>query len=180
MFAVIAMTLVHLGVRFMRLYGADVLGEHWPIFKNVQFSTIITLAIFGVFCFTGVLSTLWFLGGAFNQMLAAMALLISSCWLAYEKKAYGFTLWPSIFLFVTTIAAAIWISYGTIKHFFTTPNLTTDRAIGDWLTGLIAIFLVFCAAVLIKDGFAAIRKFTSEQRAAGKPATVPGGGGSAK
>jgi carbon starvation protein len=179
MFAVIAMTLIHLGVRFMRLYGADVLGEHWPIFKNVQFSTIFTLIIFGVFCFTGVLSTLWFLGGAFNQMLAAMALLIATCWLAYEKKAYGFTLWPSIFLFVTTIAAAIWISYGTIKHFFVTPNITTDRAIGDWLTGLIALFLVYCAAVLVKDGFTAIRKFTS-QKAPAKPATVPGSGGAAK
>jgi carbon starvation protein CstA len=113
-------------------------------------------------------------------MLAAMALLIASCWLAYEKKAYGFALWPSVFLFVTTIAAAIWISYGTIKHFYTTPNITTDRAVGDWLTGLIAIFLVFCAAVLIKDGFAAIRKFTAEQRVAGKPASVPGASGSAQ
>jgi carbon starvation protein len=179
MFAVIGLTLIHLGVRFMRLYGADVLGEHWPIFKNVQFSTIFTLILFGIFCFTGVLSTLWFLGGAFNQMLASMALLIASCWLAFEKKNYKFTLGPSIFLFVTTIAAAIWISYGTIKHFFVTPEITTDRAIGDWLTGLIALFLVICAAVLIKDAFAAIRKFTAE-KAAGKPAAVPGSSGSAK
>jgi carbon starvation protein len=179
MFAVIGLTLIHLGVRFMRLYGADVLGEHWPIFKNVQFSTIFTLILFGIFCFTGVLSTLWFLGGAFNQMLASMALLIASCWLAYERKNYKFALGPSIFLFVTTIAAAIWISYGTIKHFFVTPNITTDRAIGDWLTGLIALFLVICAAVLIKDAFAAIRKFTAE-KAAGKPAAVPGSSGSAK
>jgi carbon starvation protein len=179
MFAIVGLTLIHLGVRFMRLYGADVLGEYWPIFKNVQFSAVFTIILFAVFCFTGVLSTLWFLGGAFNQMLASMALLIATCWLAYERKNYKITLYPSIFLFVTTISAAIWISYGTIKHFFVTPNITTDRAIGDWLTGLIALFLVFCAAVLIKDAFAAIRKFTSE-KAAGKPATVPGSSGSAK
>src|SRR4030067_1653582 len=145
----------------MRLYGADVLGEHWPIFKNVQFSTIFTLILVGVFCFTGVPSTLWFLGGAFNQMLASMALLIATCWLAYERKNYKITLYPSIFLFVTTISAAIWISYGTIKHFFVTPNITTDRAIGDSLTGLIALFLVFCARTLLVDGFNAIHKFTS-------------------
>lgn len=179
MFAVIGMTLIHLGVRFMRLYGAEVLGEYWPIFKNVHFSTIFTLVIFAIFCFTGVLATLWFLGGAFNQMLASMALLIASCWLASERKNYRFTLWPSIFLFVTTIAAAIWISYGTIKHFFTTPGITTDRAIGDWLTGLIALFLVFCAVVLIKDAFSAISKFTKEKREAAPaaaPATASGGG----
>jgi carbon starvation protein len=179
MFAVIAMTLLHLGVRFMRLYGADVLGEHWPIFKNVHFSAIFTVVIFGVFCFTGILATLWFLGGAFNQMLASMALLIASCWLAYERKNYHITLYPSIFLFVTTISAAIWISYQTIKHFFITPKLTTDRAIGDWLTGLIALFLVYCAVVLIVDAFAAIRKFTAEKKA-GAPAPAPAPGGGAK
>ncbi len=175
MFAVIGLTLIHLGVRFMRLYGADVLGEVWPIFKNVQFCTIFTLILFGIFCFTGILATLWFLGGSFNQMLASMALLIATCWLANERKNYKITLYPSIFLFVTTISAAIWISYGTIKHFFITPDITTDRAIGDWLTGLIALFLVFCAVVLIKDAFAAIRKFTSEKREAA-PAPAPTGG----
>ncbi|MDI6756283.1 MAG: carbon starvation CstA family protein [Thermodesulfobacteriota bacterium] len=175
MFAVIGLTLIHLGVRFMRLYGADVLGEFWPIFKNVQFSTIFTLILFGVFCFTGILATLWFLGGSFNQMLASMALLIASCWLAYERKNYKITLIPSIFLLVTTVSAAIWISYGTIKHFFITPDITIDRAIGNWLTGLIALFLVFCALVLVKDAFAAIRKFTSEKREEGVPAPAPGG-----
>jgi carbon starvation protein len=174
MFAIIAMTLLHLGVRFMRLYGADVLGEYWPVFKNIHFSAIFTVILFGVFCFTGILATLWFLGGSFNQMLASMALLIATCWLASEKKNYKITLWPSIFLFVTTISAAIWISYQTIRHFFVTAKITTDRAIGDWLTGLIAIFLVYCAVVLIIDAFAAIRKFTSE-RGAAAPAPAPGG-----
>lgn len=180
MFAIIGMTLIHLGVRFMRLYGADVIGEYWPAFKNVHFSTVISLVIFGIFCFTGILATLWFLGGAFNQMTASIALLIASCWLAYERKGYGFTLYPAIFLFVTTIAAAIWISYGTIKHFFTTPNIPTDRAVGDWLTGLIALFLVLCAVILIKDAFAAISKFTQAQREKGMaPAPASGAGGGA-
>jgi len=76
---------------------------------------------------------------------------------------------------VTTISAAIWISYGTIKHFFVTPNITTDRAVGDWLTGLIALFLVYCAIVLIIDGIAAIRKFSGAKKAAGVPAAAPGG-----
>lgn len=179
MFAIIGLTLIHLGVRFMRLYGSEWLGEYWPVFKNVHFNTIFTLIIFAIFCFTGILATLWFLGGAFNQMLASMALLIASCWLAYERKRYHYTLLPSIFLFVTTIAAAIWISYGTIKHYFTTPNITTDRAIGDWLTGVIALFLVICAAVLIKDAFAAISKYTRERRE-GAPAPAPAPGGSSK
>jgi carbon starvation protein len=179
LFAVIGLTLIHLGVRFMRLYGSDVLGEVWPIFKNVHFSTVFTLIIFGVLSLTGALDAVWFLGGAFNQMLASIALLIATSWLASEKKNYKLTFYPSIFLFITTLSAAVWISYGTIRHFFVTPNIPTDRAIGDWMTGVLAFFLIVCAIFLIKDAFVAIRKFTSE-KAPGKPVQVPGGGGSAK
>jgi hypothetical protein len=80
---------------------------------------------------------------------------------------------------VTTISAAIWTSYSTLKFYFATPNLTSDRVVGAWVTALLALFLVFCALVLIKDGLAAIRKF-SREKAPGKPATVPGAGGSAQ
>lgn len=180
MFAVIGLTLIHLGVRFMRLYGADVLGEVWPIFKNVHFSTIFTLILFAIFTFTGALATLWQMGGAFNQTLASMALLIASCWLANERKNYKITLYPSIFLFVTTISAAVWLSYKSIRHFFITPNITTDMAIGDWIMGLIALFLVICAGVVIKDSFAAIARATRGTKVEGVPAPAPGSGGSAK
>jgi carbon starvation protein len=179
MFAVIGLTLIHLGVRFMRLYGSDVLGEYWPIFKNVQFCTIFTLIIFAIFCFTGALAPLWQMGGAFNQTLASMALLIASCWLAQERRNYKFTLFPSIFLFITTLSAAVWLSYKSIRHFYTTPNITTDMAIGDWLMGLIALFLVVCSLVVIKDSFAAISRST-KGAVKGVPASVPGSGGSAK
>lgn len=176
-FAVIGFTLIHLGVRFMRLYGSDVLGEVWPAFKNVQFSTLFTIAIFAVFCFTGVLTALWMLGGAFNQMLAAMALLICTCWLASERKNYHITLWPSIFLGVTTICAAIVISYLGFKKFFTTPDVPIDRAIGYWVTGGIAILLVILALILVKDAVASIARFVAEGAPAKAPAESPGGGG---
>ncbi|MFH1241924.1 MAG: carbon starvation CstA family protein [Pseudomonadota bacterium] len=161
-FAVIGFTLIHLGVRFMRLYGSDVLGEVWPAFKNIHFSTIVSIAIFAVFCFTGVLTALWMLGGAFNQMLAAMALLICTCWLASERRSYSYTLWPTVFLGVTTICAAVVISYQGFVHFFTTKDIPTDRAIGDWVTGVIAILLVVLAIILAKDGVAAIARFVTE------------------
>ena len=175
LFAVIGLTVIHLGVRFMRLYGSEVFGERWPIFKNVYFCAFFSVALFAVFCFTGVLETVWFLGGAFNQMMAGMALLIASCWLAYERKNYRLTLYPSIFLLITTISAAIWISVGTLKHFFTTPQIAVDRAIGDWMTFFISLLGLSCNAVLIKDAFAAISKFTQKKEEA-IPAATPTGG----
>ena len=149
----------------MRLYGSDVLGEFWPAFKNIHFSTIVSIAIFAVFCFTGVLTALWMLGGAFNQMLAAMALLICTCWLASEGKNYHLTLWPCLFLGITTISAALVIAYQRLVHFFTTENIPMDLAIGDWVTGGIAILLVILAIILVKDGFASVAKFVAERAA---------------
>jgi len=161
-FAIIGFTLIHLGVRFMRLYGSDVLGEVWPVFKNMQVSTLFTIALFAVFCFTGILTALWMLGGAFNQMLAAIALMICTCWLASERKNYKITLYPSAFLFITTLCAAVVISYRGFVHFFTTKDIPVDRAIGDWVTGVIAILLVTLAIFLIKDAFGSITRFVSE------------------
>ncbi len=165
-FAVIGFTLIHLGVRFMRLYGADVLGEYWPAFKNIYFSTIVSIAIFAVFCFTGVLTALWMLGGAFNQMLAAMALLICTCWLASEGKNYNITLYPSVFLGLTTICAAIVVSFNGFQKFFTAESVPADLAIGYWVTGVIALLLVVLAIILVKDAIASITRFVAAGAAA--------------
>jgi carbon starvation protein len=167
-FAVIGFTLIHLGVRFMRLYGSDVLGEFWPAFKNIHFSTLVTIAIFAVFCLTGVLASIWMLGGAFNQMLAAMALLICTCWLASEGKNYNLTLWPSAFLGITTICAALVIAFNGFRTLFTAEAVPIDRAIGYWVTGLIAILLVILAIYLVKDAVASITRFVT-----GAPAEAP-------
>lgn len=171
MFAVIGLTLIHLGVRFMRLYGSDVLGEVWPIFKNIHFCTLVTLGIFFVFCITGVLTSIWMLGGAFNQALAAMALLIVTCWLAAEGRKFGYTLWPSVFLFVTTLSAAVVISYHGFATFFAKwPDIPIDRAIGYWVTGCIALLLVILAIFLTKDAYASITRFVAgEAPAAAAP-----------
>jgi carbon starvation protein len=158
-FAVIGFTLIHLGVRFMRLYGADVVGEYWPAFKNIHFSTIVSIAIFAVFCFTGVLTALWMLGGAFNQMMAAMALLICTCWLASEGKNYNITLYPAVFLGLTTICAALVVAFNGFRTLFTAETVPTDLAIGYWVTGLIAILLVILAIFLVKDAIASISRF---------------------
>jgi carbon starvation protein len=170
-FAVIGFTLIHLGVRFMRLYGSDVIGEFWPAFKNIHFSTLVTIAIFAVFCLTGVLASIWMLGGAFNQMLAAMALLICTCWLASEGKNYNFTLWPSAFLGITTICAALVIAFNGFRTLFTAEAVPVDRAIGYWVTGGIALLLVILAIFLVKDAVASIARFVTGAPA--EAATAP-------
>jgi len=101
------------------------------------------------------------LGGAFNQTLAAIALLIVTCWLASEGRKFGYTLWPSIFLFITCLSAAVVISYQGFVKFFTTPDLPIDLAIGYWVTGCIALLLVVLSIFLSKDAYASITRFVT-------------------
>ncbi|MFC1704423.1 carbon starvation protein A [Candidatus Omnitrophota bacterium] len=48
---------------------------------------------------------MWPAFGASNQLVAALALLVLSCWLLARKKPTRYTLIPAIFMLVTTVAA---------------------------------------------------------------------------
>jgi carbon starvation protein len=39
--------------------------------------------------------------------MAALALFVLTCWLLAKKKNTSFTLWPGIFMLVTTVAALV-------------------------------------------------------------------------
>ena len=52
--------------------------------------------------------------GASNQLVAALALFVLTCWLLSKGKTVKFTLWPALFILVTTITA---LAYQAIKYF---------------------------------------------------------------
>jgi hypothetical protein len=48
------------------------------------------------------------------------------------------------------------------------PNLPIDKVIGNWLAGLIAIYLVITSIVLAVDAYKAINKFRAKKAAGAK------------
>jgi carbon starvation protein len=100
-------------------------------------------------------------GGA-NQLMAALALLLVTLWLMSNGKNYMWTLIPFLFMFVTTIAALLITAYNTINQVMTTPGLPIDKVIGNWLAGLIAIYLVISALILGWDSFKAFQRYRTE------------------
>ena len=77
-------------------------------------------------------------------------------------KKYMWTLIPFLFMYVTTIAALLITAYNTINQVMTTPGLAIDKVIGNWLAGLIAIYLVISALILGWDSYKAFQRFQTE------------------
>ncbi len=150
------LTIMYLVVRFMRVASAEFVGDKVPLFKNTSFGTIIALLLSALLIYTGFWARIWVLFGGANQLMAALALLLVSLWLMSNGKNYLWTFIPFIFMFVTTVAALLITAYNVINQVLTTPNLPIDKVVGNWLAGLIAIYLVIAAAILAVDAIKAL------------------------
>ncbi|MFH1413792.1 MAG: carbon starvation protein A [Candidatus Omnitrophota bacterium] len=75
--------------------------------KNRYLSTLIIVAIGGALAFSGKWSKIWPAFGASNQLVAALALFVLSCWLLAKGRSIKFTIWPAFFMLITTVAALI-------------------------------------------------------------------------
>jgi len=157
------LTIMYLVVRFMRVASAEFMGDKVPLFKNTVFGTVIALLLSALLIYTGFWARIWVLFGGANQLMASLALLLVTLWLMSRGKNYLWTLIPFIFMFVTTVAALLMTAYNVFKQVLTTPNLPVDKIIGNWLAGLIAIYLVIAALILAWDALKAFQRLRAGQ-----------------
>ena len=75
--------------------------------KNRYLATVIVVILGGWLALSGGWQKIWPVFGASNQLVAALALLVISCWLLAHKRSLKFTLLPAIFMFVAAVAALI-------------------------------------------------------------------------
>jgi carbon starvation protein len=160
--ALMALTIMYLVVRFMRVASAEFLGEQVPVLRNVHVGTIVALVFSAILIWTGFWSQIWVLFGAANQLMASLALLIISLWLMSKGRNYLWAFIPFIFMFITTMAALI---YTVVQSF---SALTTGKIIAD----VLAVVLFISALILAWDGIQAVMKFRAEMA---KPAETGGG-----
>jgi len=153
-----ALTIMYLVVRFMRVASAEFMGDKVPLFKNATFGSIVALLLSALLIYTGFWARIWVLFGGANQLMAALALLLVTLWLMSTGKNYLWTLIPFLFMYVTTIGALLITSFNTIKQVITTPDLPIDKVIGNWLAGLIALYLVISALILGWDSLKAFQR----------------------
>lgn len=154
-----ALTIMYLVVRFMRVASAEFIGDKVPLFKNTTFGTLIALLISAVIIWTGFWARIWVLFGGANQLMASLALLLVSLWLKANGKKYMWTLVPFAFMYVTTLYALLLTAYSALTHLSGQP---IDGFIGNLLAGAIAIYLVIAALILGWDALMAFQRGGAE------------------
>jgi len=169
MLIVLAVTILQLVIRFMRVATSELLGDISPIFKNVHIGTIIAELLVLLLILTGWWQYLWVLFGGANQLMASMALMLMTAWLMSQGKPYGWTFYPMIFMFITTVAALILTSYKLLSKVFTGGVKGFEAIVGNTLMGLVGFFLVIAAIILAVEGWKAFGRYRA-LKAEGAPA----------
>lgn len=158
MMIVLAVTIMQLVIRFMRIATSELLSDVSPIFRNAHVGTIIASLLGMVLVLTGWWQYLWVLFGGANQLMASLALMLVTAYLMSEGKPAAYAFYPMIFMFVTTIAALLYTSY-TLLVKVITGAVKGEALIGNTLMGLVGLFLVLAALVLATEGFKALKRY---------------------
>jgi carbon starvation protein len=163
---IMAITIMQLVVRFMRVASAEMVGDSVPVMKNVHVGSGVALILTFIFVLIIPWLTIWGAFGGANQLMAGLALLLVSLWLMSEGKRYAWALYPAIFMIVTTIGALLYIAYtNLVKAPAAMAAGNMQGAFATGLIGLICLVLVVAALVLVWDGWRAIQRTRKEAAA---------------
>jgi len=158
MMVVLAVTIMQLVIRFMRVATSELLSDISPIFRNAHVGTFIASILGILLVLTGWWQYLWVLFGGANQLMASLALMLMAAWLMSEGKPVAWVFWPMIFMFITTIAALLFTSYNLLQKVLSGAVKGQDL-IGNTLMGLVGLFLVAAAFVLGWEGIKAFNRY---------------------
>lgn len=106
--------------------------------KNRYLSTLVIVIFGAALAFSGKWQKIWPAFGASNQLVAALALFVLSCWLLSKGKPIKFVIWPAFFMLITTLAALI---LQAIKYF-------TNK---DAVLFIVSIVLIALAGVMVYE-----------------------------
>ncbi|MCL4425577.1 MAG: hypothetical protein M1299_01635 [Firmicutes bacterium] len=166
-FVILAITVMQLVLRFARIATAELAGDAIPALRNMHLGALLAMAITYLLIATGTYGYIWTLFGGSNQLMASLALMMVTIWLASQKRNYHYALWPMVFMFLTTISALAWTAYrmyeniGKLQAGKLPPpaGQTVGMAVaGNGISILIALFLLVAALILVWDGFKAFGK----------------------
>ncbi len=168
MMIVLAITIMQLVIRFMRVATSELLSDVSPVFRNAHVGTFIASVLGIILVLTGWYQYLWVLFGGANQLMASLALMLITAWLMSEGKSYAWTLYPMVFMFITTVAALLYTSWNLLQKVLA-GGIPGDVFVGSLLMGIIGFFLVICALILGYEGIMAFKRLRA-LKAEGAPA----------
>jgi carbon starvation protein len=157
--ALFILTTVDAGTRVARYVLHELLGKVYKPLgnqKSIPAGALIAAMVvlcWGTLIYTGNISTIWPLFGAGNQLLATIALAVTTVFLVNMGKAkYAWlTATPAIFVGVTTITAGIL----SVKNIFWPLTKTAHTALQGYLDSILMV--IFIAGVVLVAGNAIVR-----------------------
>src|SRR5919199_2116638 len=173
-FVVIVITVVQLVFRIMRVTLAEGLGDRSPLFRNIHFGTLISMVATFLLVITGTWVYIWQLFGASNQLMAALSLLVVTVWLAASRRNATYAAIPTLFMYITTMAATLVTAYNLYATVFMKQIGQPGHEIavvGSLLTIAISIVLFIAAIMIGIDGVRAYQRYRGTPRG---PVAAPG------
>jgi carbon starvation protein len=172
-FVVIVLTVTQLVFRVMRVTLAEWVGEAVPIARNMHVSTIFSMFLTLLLVLTGTWVYLWQMFGAANQLMAALSLLVVTVWLKSTNRNPAYALWPTLFMYITTLAATIVTARNLYVTIAINPNMGGLPVAGAWAMIIISVLLIVAAVLIGWDGWQAYQRYSQTPTA--KPAKAPTG-----
>ena len=148
---VMALTVMQLVLRFMRVASAELVGDTLPAFRNPHVGSVVGIVFTLLILWTGFWQRIWILFGGSNQLFAALALMLITVWLAQQGKSYKWAMWPAVFMYVTTVAALLVTAYISFEAALA-PGLSGPFIFGNLLAAAIGLVLAILAVILAADG----------------------------
>lgn len=129
------MTTLDSASRINRLIFTDLTG-----IKNKYIASLAGILLGAFFALTNAWTIIWPVFGSANQLIAALTLIVLTTYLIGIKKPSKYTLYPAIFMTVTTVSILI---YQTVKF------LTE----GKYALSLVALVLLVLAFVILRETY---------------------------
>lgn len=157
MIIILALTIINLVFRFMKVASAELLGDVIGIAKNPHIATIVALIITFILVKTGTWLYVWVLFGGANQLMASFALLLVTLFLVQKAKNYKIAIYPMFFMYATTVCSLFYMAF-----FRLIPGAMAGKKVfGNFFAAAVAILLIILALILASDGWKAFRKYKS-------------------
>ena len=146
------MTSLDTSTRLGRFIFCETLAPNNKFINNKLFGTAVVVIPSLWLAISNDYKTIWKLFGTSNQLIAAIALITISAYLAEKKKPTIYTLIPALFMTLTTFGALLWNMFNPHTGYFTgTPhNLTL---------GIISCVLLLLAVVIFTDSIRHVQRY---------------------
>jgi carbon starvation protein len=173
--ALFILTTIDTGTRVARFLVQEFLGKFYKPLERTEWmpgtiiSSILVVAGWSYFIFTGNISTIWPMFGIANQLLAAIALCVGTTLIMNMGRARlaWVTLLPLCFVSVTTLTAG----YQTITDNFMplARNPNPSVSFQGNLNVVLTIIMMTCVVIILADSILKWRKVLSKTSVDGVP-----------